>query len=168
MLRIPQLPGEKGLRTRLILGSIAVAMLVSVISIIVAYRLAVDLGLTAEMNALEARAETLLRQLDNISTETSPETLLQITHLAIADRDDHHGSMLNARVNGREFRYEDTDPELLSTIRALDDYRTNGSGEFSFDGDRFLWAERSVTRNELPVYQGLLGPSRPHARRATL
>ena len=150
--------GERGLRKRLILASLGVAMAVSAISMIVAYHVASNLGLKAELASLEVRAETLLRQLDGEPDHDRHEILLasdfaaSMARIDLGGHDDHAHVVIVARVGDHWHHFGEPMEQMPAADSRAIAAAVNASGAFTLDHHLYLWVKRSTSDDRISIY----------------
>ena len=134
---IQQVKVDQGLRPRLLIGSIGVAVIVSTISIIVAYRLAVDLGMSTELRKMERHVESFMFFLENSDSELTPSLLEQ----GLKNAED--AMSYEVDVAGNRYQHSEFDESLVQRIKSKPEFSNNESGIAELDDTYFLWVKKS-------------------------
>lgn len=140
MVQLSELTKDKSFRTRLILACLAVSIFVSIIYVVVSYRLTAELGMNTQMDTLELEARLLHRELlDHTSHYTArPDSLAKAMTL-----ETEVDTKVFIRAFSSDYRWqyienlsEDNADTILSAI-ALEDDKSRGS--LNIGEQNFLW-----------------------------
>lgn len=144
-------PINKGLRARLLLSSLCIAVVVSAVSMIVAYRMSVDMGQTYELRSLKSHADSILFQLKREREPASIEQMLQDTIKVRENLSESGLSPLMIDVNNRTYYSPGVDPSLFVLIKASDEYSPNSDGLVEIDGNQKMWIQRSLDQDGIEL-----------------
>ncbi|MBU6954020.1 bifunctional diguanylate cyclase/phosphodiesterase [Hahella sp. HN01] len=129
------------LRSHLLLATLSLAIFVSTVFVVVAYRIASDLGVNSELKAAEINVALLSAQTDLANSESELESLLAPSG--------HYIEELQVKENIGVLVRNDTDFVVFSSgvsqstieaVTALLDEETTGSGLIELEGETYLWA----------------------------
>lgn len=141
MVQLTELQKDRHFRWQLIGACLSVAILVSVIYVVVSYRLSADLGVRLELNSLEK--QTLLLHAELIEADNQPEErITELMHLIHFDEKENHIYYIN--IQGPEFEWSINNNMSLESIKYLQkvipfQQNDNVNGMETIQGDYFLW-----------------------------
>ncbi|MDH5353244.1 MAG: EAL domain-containing protein [Gammaproteobacteria bacterium] len=140
---ITQLQDLRGLRSRLIVASIGLAVLVSAISTIVANRLAADLGQSTELNGLETQADILLAQVIASKNTAYRKLIFSSLNGHTNNTESRSPILFKIEINHQEVVGEGIDDRMLSIIQSTPNFDPNSSGTIEYKDVAYLWVARS-------------------------
>ncbi|MDG9667751.1 EAL domain-containing protein [Hahella sp. CR1] len=129
------------LRSHLLLATLSLAIFVSTVFVVVAYRIASDLGVNSELKAAEINVALLSAQTDLANSESELESLLAPSG--------HYIEELQVKENIGVLVRNDTDFVVFSSgvaqstieaVTALLGEEATGSGLIELKGETYLWA----------------------------
>ncbi len=138
MSDLKQLLDVDRLRWRLLAGCVTLAIIVSVIFIVSAYRLSRDMGETIERDALAKEAQFLLNHLENHYSPQVQDWQTLLNQIANADT---VGIVVIGEPGQRYFiNPSDKKPLLSSLIQSINNSQHHG--ELSFENAAYFWTYR--------------------------
>ena len=141
---------DSGLKPRIILGSLALAVVVSAIFISVSYRLATDLGKRVQSDSVETQAQTLLHALEYDSTHHD-QALLNRDYLdqLLAQNFNTAHILVQTPSQTLEFGRKPTDlfARNLDWLKQTQEM----SGMIEADSETYMWAKATSSANQLDV-----------------
>lgn len=141
MIQISELQQDKHFRWQLIGACLVVAVLVSIIYVVVSYRLSADLGVRLELSSLEK--QTLLLHAELIEADNNPEErITELMHLIHFDEKESH--IYYIHIQGPEFEWSINKEMSLENIKSLQEIihlqqDENANGMEIIQGDYLLW-----------------------------
>jgi len=143
MLQISELQQDRHFRWQLIGACLVVAILVSIIYVVVSYRLSADLGVRIELNSLEK--QTLLLHAALIEADNQPEQRIsELMHLIHLNEEDN--AVFYISIHGPNFDWSmkqnmsvENIARLQESINRQQSMMSNVNGMETIKGDYLLW-----------------------------
>ncbi len=137
------------LRARLLISSIGIAVVVSAIFIVVAYRLTVDLGESTELESLEIQTEMLFSQLQHLQPD--PEAFVTSANYLDSGTSELAPIYLVINIQGEIYKQQSLENYPYKDLLISADFRPNTSGIITVSEKRFIWAQRSTLDEEISL-----------------
>ena len=146
MLSIKTFHIDQNLRARLLASSIGIAIAVSAIFIIVAYRLSADLGQSTELQSIELQTQILFSQLNDGQKQADPDKLIASFNNANQKNTEQDEKLfyLELKIKDKTYKHEGLSESPTQTLLLAESYNPNSSGLILISENRFMWAERST------------------------
>jgi diguanylate cyclase (GGDEF)-like protein len=141
---------DGSLRARLLISSIGIAIAVSTIFIIVAYRLTVDLGESAELQSIERQTQIMFSQLQH-QQAINPENLIASVNTIDAENLEPAPFHLELIIKGKIYRQQSLENTPYQELMLSESYNHNSSGIITLSKKRFMWAHRSSLNKEISI-----------------
>lgn len=144
---------DRSLRVRLIASSIGIAVVVSAIFIIVAYRLSVDLGQSTELQSIDRQTQILFSQLDQKHQSISPEILIDSFEQNDEKNPSREAAPFYLEIQIKDKPYEQNSlPDVIhNTVLNSKEFNRNSSGVINISGNRFMWSARNPPGKKISV-----------------
>ena len=141
---------DSGLKPRIIMGSLGLAVIVSLIFIAVAYRLSTELGLDVQAEGVETRAKTLVHSLEFDAANHTQDSIntSYLEHLVAQHFND---SSIVVTYNGRAQEYGQVPADALAAkMRLIND--ADASGLIETEAQSYMWAKAQSDHLNLSVF----------------
>ena len=140
MVQISELTKDKSFRTRLILACLGVSIFVSIIYVVVSYRLTAELGINTELNAMELEARVLHSELLK-SAGSDPARLDSLARTMSSESDFSTSVFIRAFNEKRNWQYMQDLSQLQAEtlMKAIDSQTEVLNGTLEVADKNFLW-----------------------------